>query len=155
MPPQLIDNFLVGFANGFALVRWSWAETMRFAEFFWYEKEREETIDFIRNACIQQLNGELGDKAESHLRWFLLRLPANVGPAPMVRIRSASIRPRGNVSGGEEETSAGKIAFSISVLPFSANGWGWHHSESELHFDRVGAPFMALSVPFLIRYAAR
>jgi hypothetical protein len=159
MPPQLINDFLGGFAHYifsvFSLVRRSWAETMWFAESFRYDKEREETIDFIRNACIQQLNGELGDKAESHLRRFLLRLPANVGPAPMVRI-STSIRPSRNVSGGEEETSAGKIVFSIDVAPFKANGWGWHNSEPvKLLFDRVGAPFMALSVPFLIRYAAR
>ena len=133
MPPHLLNYFQDGFElSGCVSVlgilsRLSWDETICFAKSFLYDKEREDTIDFIRNVCIQQLNVKLGDEAEYHLRWFLLRLPpsANVGPAPRVTI-SAYNRPYPDVPNGDEDTSAGKIEVSIDVQPFNAtNGWGW------------------------------
>jgi hypothetical protein len=161
MPPHLLNHFQDGFElSGCVSVlgilsRLSWDETLCFAKSFLYDKEREDTIDFIRNACIQQLNVKLGDEAESHLRWFLLRLPpsANVGPALRVTI-SARNRPNRDVPNGDEETSAGKIEFSIDVQPFNAHGWGL--LGSSLDFDRlIGSRVMALCLPFLIRYVAR
>jgi hypothetical protein len=162
MPPHLLNYFQDGFElSGCVSVlgilsRLSWDETICFAKSFLYDKEREDTIDFIRNVCIQQLNVKLGDEAEYHLRWFLLRLPpsANVGPAPRVTI-SAYNRPYPDVPNGDEDTSAGKIEVSIDVQPFNAtNGWGW--LGLGLDFDRlVGSRGMALCLPFLIRYVAR
>jgi hypothetical protein len=163
MPPHLINYFQDGFElSGCVSVlgilsRLSWDETLCFAKSFLYDKYREDTIDFIRNACIQQLNVKLGGEAESHLRRFLLRLPpANVGPAPMVRIRARN-RPNRDIPNSDEDTSAGKIDFSINVQPFNANGWGWLDSEPiTLEFDRlVGSRLMALCLPFFIRYVAR
>jgi hypothetical protein len=161
MPPHLLNHFQDGFElSGCVSVlgilsRLSWDETLCFARSFLYDKEREDTIDFIRNACIHQLNVKLGDEAESHLRWFLLRLPPspNVGPALRVTI-SARNRPNRDVPNGDEETSAGKIEFSIDVQPFNANGWGW--LGSSLDFDRlIGSRVMAVCLPSLIRYVAR